>query len=284
MGSDEAPVTPATPATARNRLHVESPFKRESLMNRAVISGTAIEHELPIFEDAHLIHLGGMSIIDQGARVLLPLIEAIVEARRDHKIIVGVGGGARERHTYAQAVDLGLPTGALAQLTGVMCKQNATMVFYLLAQHGGVRVAREDFPKIPFYLDEGGIPVIVDMASYHFWEYLPQAGRIPPHRPDCGAFLLSEVYSCRSCTFLKDVDGIYSADPKKNPEATLIPEITVSELKALELPDLCLESTLLDILESAKNQKSVRVINGHRPEQLARALAGESVGTLLRQT
>jgi len=180
-------------------------------------------------------------------------------------------------------VDLGLPTGGLAQLTGVICKQNATMVYYLLARHGGVRIARENFHKLPFYLASGGTPVIVDMPPYHFWEHIPKMGRIPTHRPDTGSFLVAEVYSCRSCLYVKDVDGLFTADPKRDPAATLIPEISASGLLALNLPDLPIERSVLEILQVARNRKAIRIVNGLKPGTLTRALNGEEVGTLISQ-
>lgn len=267
----------------RPRVHVQSPLMMESLIDKRVIEGTFIKTEVPILPDVHLVHLGGRSIIDRGASALLPLVEEIVANRPRHKILIGVGGGIRERHTFALAIDLGLPTGGLAQLTGVICKQNATMVYYLLARHGGVRVSRENFNKLPYYLAAGGIPVIVDMPPYHFWEHVGRVGRIPTHRPDTGTFLVSEVYSCRSCIFVKDVDGLYTADPREDAGARLIPRVSVNELAALTLTDLPVEPAVLDILALARNRKDIRIINGLVPGNLTRALDGEDVGTVVTQ-
>ena len=267
----------------RPRVHVESPLMMESLIDKQLIDRTYEEHEVAILPDVHLVHLGGQGTIDRGAEVLLPLIDEIVRNRAEHKILIGVGGGIRERHTFALATDLGLPTGGLAQLTGVICKQNATMVYYLLARHGGVRIARENFHKLPYYLNAGGIPVIVDMPPYHFWEHMPRVGRIPKHRPDTGSYLISEVYSCRSSIFVKDVDGIFTEDPKINPRAKLIPRVSVSDLLAMNLPDLPIERAVLEILPLARNRKEVRIINGLVPGNLTRALNGQDVGTVIYQ-
>lgn len=267
----------------KTRVHVESPLMMESLIDKGLIDKTYIEHEITILPDVHMVHLGGRGIIDRGAKALHPLIDEILESRPRHKILLGVGGGIRERQTFALCTDLGLPTGALAQLTGVLCKQNATMVFFALARHGGVRVARENFHKLPFYIEAGGIPVIVDMAPYHFWEFLAPAGRIPTHRPDTGAFLVSEVYSCASCIYVKDVDGVYMEDPRKNSRAEFIPRISAAELQRLNLPDLPIEPAVLETLALARNRKEVRIINGLVPGNLTKALAGEEIGTLIHQ-
>jgi molybdenum storage protein len=267
----------------KTRVHVESPLMMESLLDKGLIEQTYIDNEIAILPDVHLVHLGGLGIIDRGAEALPALCSEIVRSRAQHKILIGVGGGVRERHTFALATDFGLPTGALAQLSGVICKQNATMVYYLLAQHGGVRIARENFHKLPYYLNAGGIPVIVDMPPYHFWEHIPKIGRIPTHRPDTGSFLIGEVYSCRSCIYVKDVDGVYTDDPKKNPAAKFIPRISAAELLRMDLPDLPVERAVLEILQISRNRKEIRIINGLVPGNLARALDGEDVGTVIYQ-
>lgn len=261
------------------RLHLRTPLMMESLLNKDLIEQTWVSEELSILPEANLVHLGGLSILDRGRKAVFPLIEEIVSARQSHQIILGMGGGIRERHTYAICSELDLPTGAMAQLAGATNEQNAILIYNLLAKHNGIRLSRENFHKFPFYLATGAIPVIVDMPPYHFWEHPEEGKRIPQHRPDCGTYLISEVYSCRSCIFLKDVDGLYTADPRKFSDAELIPEISTSELLAMNLPDLPIERSLIDILHLARNSTEIRIVNGLVPGNLSRALAREDVGT-----
>lgn len=267
----------------KQRVHLNTPLMMESLMNKELIERTYIPREVAVLPEANLVHLGGISIMDRGKKVLFPLIEEIAEVRPRHQIILGVGGGIRERHTYAICSDLDLPTGALAQLAGATNEQNAIMVYNLLAKHDGIRLSRENFHKIPFYLSAGATPVTVDMPPYHFWEHPKEGTRLPQHRPDCGTYLVSEVYSCRSCIFLKDVDGLYTADPRKDPEAELIPEISTSELLEMNLPDLPIERSLIDILHIARNSREIRIVNGLVRGNLTKALDGEPVGTRIYQ-
>ena len=69
------------------------------------------------------------------------------------------------------------------------------------------------------------------MPPYIYWQPNPAVGRIPPHRTDTGAYLVSEVFGARSMIYVKDEDGLYTADPKKDRGATFIPQITVDELE-----------------------------------------------------
>ena len=41
--------------------------------------------------------------------------------------------------------------------------------------------------------------------------------------------------------YVKDEDGLYTADPKKDRNAKFIPQITVAELEALDLEDVVVE-------------------------------------------
>src|SRR6266568_5105948 len=102
-----------------------------------------------------------------------------------------------------------------------------------------------------------------------------------PHRTDAGCYLISEVLGARSMIYVKDEDGLYTADPKKDRNAKFIPKITVEELERLDLVDVVLEHTVFQLMRNAKNRRSVQVINGLKRGNLTRALNGEPVGTII---
>ena len=81
--------------------------------------------------------------------------------------------------------------------------------------------------------------------------------------------------------YVKDEKGLYTADPKKDKKAKLIPKISVPELRALDLKDVVIERAVLDHMESATNTRSVQIINGLEAGNLTRALNGEHVGTII---
>jgi molybdenum storage protein len=81
--------------------------------------------------------------------------------------------------------------------------------------------------------------------------------------------------------FVKDEDGLYTADPKKDKHAKFIPKITVAELTAMDLQDVVVERAVLELMVNAQHRRSVRVVNGLEPGNLTRALEGEDVGTLI---
>ncbi|MDD5223976.1 MAG: uridine kinase [bacterium] len=263
------------------RKHLISRLMRESLVSKKVIRGTRIREEFRILPEVDPIKIGGRSIMDRGKTGLENLVEEIGRLRRKYQLIIGVGGGARERHTYSLGVDLGLPTGGLATIAKAMSEQNALMLQVLLAKHGAIRTPQEHFEELPLYLASGAIPVITAMPPYQYWEQPPPRGRIPPHGSDTGMFLFSETFGTRPLILLKDVDGLYTADPRKNKNARLIPRIGARELLDLNLPGLPLERKVVELLLQARNTTEVRIINGLIPGNLTKALAGKKVGTVI---
>jgi molybdenum storage protein len=196
-------------------------------------------------------------------------------------MIVGAGAGARANHAYSVGLDLGMPTGVLSVLGTFISMQNARMLHYLLAKHGIPFVSPIEFAQLPLYLEERRAVVFFGMPPYIYFQPNPAAGRIPPHRTDTGAYLVSEVYGARSMIYVKDEDGLYTADPKKDPRAKFIPQVTVEELEALDLDDIIIERSVLEMMKNAEQRRSIQVINGLVPGNLTRALNGECVGTII---
>ena len=234
-----------------------------------------------ILPDANVIKIGGQSFIDRGRAAVFPLIEEVVENLPRHKMIIGTGAGTRARHAYSVGLDLGMPTGVLSVLGFFVSIQNAKMIQYLLAKHGVPSIEPAQFAQLPLYLAERQAVVSVGMPPYAYWQPNPDVGRIPPHRTDTGCYLISEVLGARSMIYVKDEEGLYTADPKKDRNAKFIPKITVDELEKLDLGDVVLERSVFQLMRSARNRRSVQVINGLKQGNLTRALNGEPVGTII---
>jgi molybdenum storage protein len=82
---------------------------------------------------------------------------------------------------------------------------------------------------------------------------------------------------------LKDVDGVYTADPATSADAQLIPRISAGKLLARQLPTLPLDEAVLTLLGNARLATEVQVVNGLVPGNLTRALDGEHVGTIIHR-
>jgi molybdenum storage protein len=252
-----------------------------NLTDESLLARTDENAVIQILPDANVVKIGGQSFIDRGRAAVFPIIEEIVANLGRHKMIIGTGAGTRARHAYSVGIDLGMPTGVLSVLGTFVSMQNARMLHYLLAKHGIPFIEPAQFPQLPLYLEERGAVLFFGMPPYTFWQKNPEVGRIPPHRTDTGVYLVSEVFGAKSMIYIKDEDGLYTADPKKDRNAKFIPRITLGELNELDLQDVVVERAVLDLMKNAESRRSIQVINGLVPGNLTRALNGEEIGTII---
>jgi uridylate kinase len=73
------------------------------------------------------------------------------------------------------------------------------------------------------------------------------------------------------------VDGVYSADPKKDPNAKMYETISYRDVMLEELR--VMDQTAITLCK--ENQLPIVVLNLHRPGAIERAIRGERVGTLV---
>jgi len=265
------------------RTHIQSQLMRESLVDRKVIARTDSEGEFEIMPNVVLIGIGGQSIFDRGKGALLPLVAEISALKGKHKMMIGVGGGTRVRHTVSIALDLGVPTGGVAQLVGAMEEANAVFLNALLAKHRSIVMQREHFWELPLYIENGMLPIVISIPPYHFWEPPPEDGPLPAHGSDFGLFILAEVLGMSRVVFVKDEDGLYTKDPKTHSDATLIKRTTLSALLADMPEELILDRQLFTTWKAARHVKRVQIVNGLKRGELTRALAGEDAGTVIEK-
>ena len=270
-------------STQVNELLTElgSALVQGSLTDPELLESTSKSPSLPVLPEANVVKIGGQSMIDRGRKAVFPVLDELVENLERHQMIIGTGAGTRARHAYSVGMDLGLPTGVLSVLGTFVSMQNARMLHYLLAKHGIPFIEPIQFPQLPLYLAERKAVIFFGMPPYTFWQQNPAVGRIPPHRTDTGSYLISECFGTRSMIYVKDEDGLYSADPKKDKNAKFIPRITTGELKELDLGDVVVERAVLDLMANAQHQRRIQIINGLVPGNLTKALAGEEVGTII---
>ena len=270
-----------TEPTPDQRHHVESMLMRESLIDEDLIAST----EAPVVSmlpDVHVVKIGGRSIIDQGRVTTYPVVETLSRILKSEKLILGVGGGTRSRHVFSIGLDLGLPTGVLAQISIADALGNAHILGTLLAPHGVVAIPPEIFGHLlPLFIHSAPGVIFNGVPPYSLWEHPPSVGRIPPHRTDAGCFILGECFGCKSITLVKDVDGLFEADPKTESSASFIDTIGAGELKKRNLKTLPFDEVLLDLLNTSRLVSKFQVVNGCKPDLIESAVKGEHVGTIV---
>ncbi|MBC8144931.1 MAG: uridylate kinase [bacterium] len=264
-----------------SRMHVNSMLMRESLLDKALMART----ESPVVRmlpNAHIVKIGGRSIIDQGRAVMYPVVDVLAKLLTTEKLILGVGGGVRSRHVWSIGIDLGLPVGVLAQISVADALGNAHILGTLLSEYGVVAIPPEIFGHLlPLFIHSAPGVIFNGVPPYSLWEHPPGVGRIPPHRTDAGCFILGECFGCKSVTLVKDVDGLYTDDPRTVSNASFIDSIGARELKKRALKSLPFDEVLPDLLLNARLVKQFQIVNGKDPDRIAAAVRGEHVGTII---
>jgi molybdenum storage protein len=270
------------------RLHIESKLMGESLVSKEFLKSTEAKEYFRMHPDINVLKIGGQSIMDRGKKALFPILDVLIEAKEKYKILLMTGGGTRARHVYNIGVDLGMPTGVLSKLGEKVSWQNAEMLSVLLSKHGGVKIGHGDnLEQLTMFCRLGYLPITTGIPPYGFFEHPAEYGSIPPHRTDCGAFLLAENIGARSLIFLKDEKGLYDQDPKKVEESArkdlnFYDRISAKKLLEMDLDDLIIERPILALLQRAKCLKELQIIDAIRhPEHILAALEGKHVGTII---
>jgi molybdenum storage protein len=274
----------------KGRLHIDSPMMGESLVSKEFLKTTNAQEYFRMHPDINVLKIGGQSIMDRGGKALFPILDKLIEAKEKFKILVMTGGGTRARHVYNIGVDLGMPTGVLSKLGDKVSWQNAEMLAVLLSKHGGVKIGHGDnLEQLTMFCQLGYLPITYGIPPYGFFEHPAEFGSIPPHRTDCGAFLLAENIGARSVIYLKDEKGLFERDPKKvapgeREKLKFYDRISARELLAADLDDLIIERPILTMLQRAKCIRQLQIIDAlHNPGDILRALEGEPVGTIIHK-
>lgn len=269
---------------------MESPFMGESLVSKEFLKKTESREYFRMHPDINVLKIGGQSIIDRGKDAILPILDVLIRAKEKHKMILMTGGGTRTRHVLSIGVELGMPAGVLSKLADKVSWQNAEMMSVLLSKHGGVKIGHGDnLEQLTMFCQLGYLPITYGVPPYGYFEHPPLHGSIPPHRTDCGAFLLAENIGARSLIYLKDERGLYDRDPKKIPskerkKLRFLERVSVGELLEMDLDDLIIEREVLVLFQRAKIIREIQIIDALRhPEYILDALEGKVRGTVIHR-
>lgn len=259
---------------------VPSALMRQTLLDRDRVRPVTDQPVIRLLPWLHVVSIGGRSIMDRGRDVVLPVVAELRAALADTRMLITTGAGIRARHVFAVALDLGLPTGVLAALGSTEAEQNGHVVAALLAEQG---VSYLPHPGVGHHLAVhlSAAPAVVSNGypPYELFEFPPAAGKLPPHQTDAGTFLIADAYGAERVVYVKDVDGVFTADPKTSEDAELLPRASAAELLALET--LPIDRIVLALMANAKHLAEIQIVSGLTAGNVTKALAGEHVGTIV---
>ncbi|MEA2220144.1 MAG: molybdenum storage protein [Solirubrobacteraceae bacterium] len=261
---------------------VPSKLMQQTLLDRELVRPVSTQPVIRLLPWLKVVTLGGRSIIDRGRDAILPVVGELADALAEHKLLILTGPGIRARHVLGVGLDLGLPTGVLAALLSTEAEQNGHLIAALLAEHGVSYLPHQTVShQLAVHLSACNAAVSNGFPPYELYEFPPAVGKIPTHRTDAGAFLLSDAYGAAATIYVKDVDGVMTSDPAAADDGELIGRVGASELLAMDLPTLPIDRLVLELMAHAKHVKEIQVVNGLTPGNITRALNGEHVGTIV---
>lgn len=191
--------------------------------------------------------------------------------KRGHELFVVVGGGSLARDFIGIAKEIGLKEAEQDEIAISVSRIFAQLLTMRLGDLGSKAVPRSVNEAVRL-MREGEIVVM--------------GGLKPGMTTDAVAAIMAERIGADLLVKATDQDGVYTRDPRKYPDARKIDRLSFEDLFRLFEENKhkagihqVLDPEAVRILQ--KRRTKTIVVNGHKPENIALALTGEKIGTVI---
>jgi len=221
-----------------------------------------------------VIRIGGSVVASPPNPVLIGKYADLLKdlKKQGHQIVAVVGGGALARDFIKVAGELGLDE-ANRDCTAIHVSR-------LFAQLFVMRLGEAGCGTVPISLDEAG-------ACLKRGKIVVMGGLKSGMTTDTVAAMIGEKIDADLLVKASNVDGIYTKDPKKYPDAKKIDELKFNDLTRLFEENRhkagihqILDPEAVKILR--KGEMKMVIVNGFKPENVLLAVKGEKVGTIIK--
>jgi len=190
----------------------------------------------------------------------------IIKARKD-KVGVITGGGEVARR-YISVARRGGASNTFQDLLGIYASRlNALLLISLLDNA---------YPRVPTNIEEF-------LEAWRIHQVVVSGGFQPGQSTATVAALVAEAVGVSALLNAANIDAVYSDDPRKNPDAERIPELTYDEFeKILRSSSLPGGYELMDVWSLSilkRNCVTTYVFDGRRPEHIEAIARGENPGS-----
>ena len=214
-----------------------------------------------------VLRIGGSVLVPSeiDEDVIQTLVREIQRIKEENEVFVVVGGGRTARRYIQAARKYGVVESSLDLLGILASRLNALLLVTCLE---GAELV-ENFHEV---LHAKGLPVL--------------GGTVPGQTTDTVAALLADLVRADLLVKITNVDGIYTSDPKVDPDAEKISRMSFKNLK--KLCDKEFEAGISSVIDPvaaeiiAQKKLTVCVIGREDMEDLVRVIKGDHAGTVIK--
>lgn len=166
-----------------------------------------------------VVTIGGSIIIkDHDYKKFKQYAEVLKDLSQDHKIFVIVGGGKTARDYIEIARNLGVSEAMCDEVGIEVTRLNARLLISALGD--------EAYPDVPQNFKDA-----LNYAATN--KIVVMGGTEPAHSTDAVGSILAEFVGAELLINATSVDGLYSKDPNKYPDAVMFEEVSPSKMMDL---------------------------------------------------
>ena len=212
------------------------------------------------------ISVGGsiMSPHDADPKFIHELAALLLRKARKHRLIIVVGGGTPARKYIELCRQFGADESFLDEVGIRATRMNASVL--LAAVHG------KAYPKVADDLDEA-------LNASHRFPIVVMGGTHPGHTTDAVTVFMGEKAHADRIIITTNVAGVYTADPKADPDARLLERLTPQRLVEIvgSMPHEAGSKGVIDPLGAklvARSKITTYVLDGRDLKSLDAAIEG----------
>ena len=217
-----------------------------------------------------MLKLGGFAFDSELSDNKLPAyVKILKEFSKRNRLVIVTGGGSIARRYIATARQLGASEFVCDQIGIHVSRLNASLLATGLGE-----TASPSIPESPERMVESMESKLITVMG----------GLQPGQSTNAVAALAAEAMGADLLVNATDVDGVYTADPRKYPNAKRLDKVTPEELTVILSAEgiKAGEYELMDPLAIRiiqRSRLSAVVVDGRNPSNVEKAMHGKRVGT-----
>ena len=224
--------------------------------------------------DTVVVSIGGSILVpdDDDKSYIVQLAKMLGEVADKVRLFVVVGGGRIARYYIRLGRALGADESYLDDVGIEVSRLNARMLIVALGDAA-------------YHLPAESFDEALSAAKGH--KIVVMGGTHPGHTTDAVSAMLGERAGAARLVNATSVDGVYTADPNKNPDAKKLDRIGFDRLQEICMqvpggagPNVVFDSVGAKIV--ARSKIETRVVHGRALDELRKAILGEEFeGTVI---